>query len=244
VAVRAAPDGHTLLMVGPPNVINASLYENLSYDFLRDIALVASIIRVPNVLVVNSSFPAKNISEFMAYAKANRGRLSMGSACIGTAAHMAGELFKMLAGIDMLHVPYRGAPQAESDLLGGQIQVFFDPLPLPLELIRAGKLRALAVTTSGRLQVLPDVPPLADFVPGYEASFWYGVGVPRNTPSTIIETLNKQINAALADPTIKARLSNLGGEVFPVSPADFEKLIADETEKWAKVIKFANIKPE
>jgi tripartite-type tricarboxylate transporter receptor subunit TctC len=242
--VRALADGHTLLLVVTANAINATLYDKLNFNFIRDIAPVASIIRFPNVMVVNSSFPAKNIPEFMDYAKANRGRLSMGSAGIGTVAHMAGELLKKSAGIEMVHVPYRGAPQAESDLLGGQIQVLFDPLPLPLELIRAGKLRALAVTTSGRSQVLPDVPPLADFVPGYEASFWYGVGVPRNTPSTIIETLNKEINAALADPTIKARLSDLGGAVLPVSPIDFGKFIAAETEKWGKVVKFADIKVE
>jgi tripartite-type tricarboxylate transporter receptor subunit TctC len=242
--VRAPADGHTLLLVMPPNAINATLYDNLNFDFIRDIAPVASIIRAPNVMEINPSVPARTVAEFIAYAKANPGKINMASGGNGTSQHVAGELFKMMTGVDMVHVPYRGSPLALIDLIAGQVQVMFDPLPSSIEHIRAGKLRALAVTTAMRSNALPEVPTIADTVPGYEASGWFGVGVPRNTPSEIVDKLNREVNAALSDPRIKARLADLGGTVAPGSPADFGKLIADETEKWAKVIKFAGIKPE
>ena len=244
VVVRALPDGYTLLMVAPPNAINATLYNNLNFNFIHDIAPVAGIIRTPLVMEVNPSFPPKTVPEFIAYAKANPGKINMASAGNGTSAHVAGELFKMMAGIDMVHVPYKGSASALTDLLGGQVQVYFDQISSSIEHIRAGKLRALAVTTTTRSAALPDIPIVGDFVPGYEASAWGGIGAPRNTPVEIIDKLNKEINAALADPTMKSRLAELGGTVLPGSPADFGKLIADETEKWAKVVKFAGIKPE
>jgi tripartite-type tricarboxylate transporter receptor subunit TctC len=242
--VRAPADGYTLLLVGPPQAINATLYEKLNFNFLRDIAPVAGIIRAPNVMEVNPSVPAKTVSEFIAYAKANPGRVNMASAGNGTGPHMAGEPFKMMAGVNVVHVPYRGSGPALIDLLGGQVQVMFDALPPSMEHIRTGKLRALAVTTAARSPALPDVPTVSDFVPGYEASASFGVGAPRSTPADIVEKLNKEINVALAEPKMIARLADLGGTALPGSPADFGKLIAEETEKWGKVVKFANIKPE
>ncbi len=242
--VRAAPDGYTLLLVLPPNAINATLYEKLSFDFIRDIVPVAGIMRTPLVMEVNPSFPAKTVAEFIAYAKANPGKINRASGGNGTSGHVAGELFKMMTGINMLHVPYRGGAAAITDLLGGQVQVVFDPVASSTEYIKAGKLRALAVTSTTRLEAFPDIPTLGDAVPGYEASAFFGVGAPRGTPSEIVDTLNKQVNAALADPKIKARLVDLGGLMLSGSPADFGKLIAEETEKWAKVVKFAGIKAE
>jgi tripartite-type tricarboxylate transporter receptor subunit TctC len=242
--VRAAPDGYTLLLVGPPQAINATLYEKLNFNFLRDIAPVAGIIRAPNVMEVNPSVPAKTVSEFIAYAKANPGRVNMASAGNGTGPHMAGELFKMMAGVNIVHVPYRGSGPALTDLLGGQVQVMFDALPPSMEHIRAGRLRALAVTTAARSPALPDVPTVNEFVPGYEASASFGVGAPRSTPADIVEKLNKEINGALADPKLKARLADLGGLTLPGSPADFGKLLAEETEKWGKVVKFSGAKPD
>ena len=235
--VRSAADGYTLLAAGSPNAINATLYEKLNYNFIRDIAPVASIVRLPDVMVVNPEFPAKTVPEFIAYAKANPGKLAMASAGNGTSGHVAGELFKMMAGVDLLHVPYRGGPPAVTDLLGGRVQVLFDVLTNSLELIRTGKLRALAVTTAERCEALPDIPTVAEFVPGYEASYWTGLAAPRGTPTEIVEKLNNEINAALADPKIKARITDLGGTVLVGSTADFVKLIAAETDKWAKVIK-------
>jgi tripartite-type tricarboxylate transporter receptor subunit TctC len=243
VVVRAPPDGYTLLMAGSPNAINATLYERLNFNFIRDIAPVASIMRVPNVMVVNPSLPVKTVPEFIAYAKTNPGKINFASSGNGSTLHLSGELFKVMTGVTMVHVPYRGgAPAAVTDMLGGQVQVMFDNMTNSIEHIRAGKLRALAVTTATRWAGLPDIPTVGDFVPGFEVSAWYGVGVPGNTPADIVEKLNKEINAALADPNMKARLSDLGGTVLPGSPADFGKLIADETEKWAKVIRTANIK--
>jgi tripartite-type tricarboxylate transporter receptor subunit TctC len=242
--VKAAPDGYTLLMVTPSSAINATLYEKLNFNFIRDIAPVASITRTPNVMVVHPSFPAKTVSEFIAYAKANPGKVSFASAGTGTSPHMAGELFKMMAGINMVHVPYRGGAPALTDLIAGHVQAMFDPTTSMVEPIRAGKLRALAVTNTTRSPALPDIPSVSEFVPGYEVSGGQGIGAPKNTPTEIIVKLNKEINAALADPKIKARFAELGAEIAPGSPADFGKFIADETEKWAKVIKFAGIKPE
>jgi tripartite-type tricarboxylate transporter receptor subunit TctC len=242
--VRASPDGYTLLMAGGNNAINATLYDKLNFNFIRDIAPVATIIRAPQILVVNPSVPAKSVPEFIAYAKANPGKIHMASGGTGTPPHLAGELFKMMAGVDLIHVPYRGNGPAFNDLIGGQVQVMF-PSPVGLlEYIQAGKLRALAVTTATRSDALPDIPTMAEFVPGYEASGWFGVGAPRNTPSEIIDKLNKEVNAALDDPKMKTRLADLGGTPLAGSPADFGKLIADDTEKWAKVIRAANIKPE
>jgi tripartite-type tricarboxylate transporter receptor subunit TctC len=240
--VKAAPDGYTLLMVGPSNAINTTLYAKLNFIFHRDIAPVASIIRGPNVMVVNPSVPANTVPEFIAYAKANPGKVNMASAGTGTSNHVSGELFKMMAGVDMVHVPYRGPPLA--DLIAGQVQVMFASTPASIEYIRAGKVRALAVTTATRSDALPDIPTVDEFVPGYEASTWFGVGAPKATPAEIVEKLNKEINAGLADPKIKARLADLGGDALALSPADFGRLIADETEKWGKVIRAANIKPE
>jgi tripartite-type tricarboxylate transporter receptor subunit TctC len=241
--VRSPADGYTLLLANSVNAINASLYEKLNYDFVRDIAPVAGIMSVPLFLEVNPSFPVRSVPELIAYAKANPGKVNMSSGGIGTSGHVSGELFKMLTGINMVHVPYRGAGPALSDLLGGQIQVMFDAMPSSIEYIRAGKLRPLAVTSAMRLEVLPDIPTLGEFVRGFEASDWFGVGAPVNTPSEIIDRLNKEINAILADTKAQARLADLGSTVLPGPPATFGKLIADDTEKWAKVIKFAGIKP-
>jgi tripartite-type tricarboxylate transporter receptor subunit TctC len=242
--VRAPADGYTLLMALAPNVINATLYEKLNFNFIRDIAPVASVMRAPQVLDVNPSVPAKTVPEFIAYAKANPGKLSMGSGGVGTTQHVAGELFKMMTGVNMVHVPYRGGAPAVADLLGGQVQVMFDNLPESIEYIRTGKLRPLAVTTARRSEVLPNIPTVGDFVPGYETSNWWGVGAPRNTPATIIDKLNNEINTMLADPEMKARFADLGGTVLAGSPSEFSKLIADETEKWGKVVKFAGIKAD
>jgi tripartite-type tricarboxylate transporter receptor subunit TctC len=242
--VRAPPDGYTLLLVAAANAINATLYEKLDFNFIRDIAPVATIVGVPNVMVVHPSVSARTVVEFIAHAKANPGKLNMASAGNGTTPHLAGELFKMITGVDMVHVPYRGSGPALTDLLGGQVQVYFGPMPPSIEHIRSGKVRALGVTSARRSQALPDIPSVSDFVPGYEASQWYGIGVPKNTRADIIDKLNKEINAALAAPKLKARLADLGGTVLPSSPADFSKLVADETEKWAKVIRAANIKAE
>jgi tripartite-type tricarboxylate transporter receptor subunit TctC len=242
MVVRAQPDGYTLLMVGGFNTINATLYEKLNFDFIRDIAPVASIDRVALVIVVNPTVPAKTVPEFISYAKTNPGKINMGSGGIGNVSHVAGELFKMATGIDMVHVPYRGNPLP--DLLGGQVQVVFSPIPASIEYIRTGKLRALAVTTATRSEALPDIPAVSEFVPGYEAILWDGIGSPSNTPPDIIAILNKQVNAALADPMFKRRLVDLGMEPFANTPAEFGKFIADDTEKWGKVIRAANIKPD
>ena len=242
--VNASPDGYTLLLVNAANAINATLYEKLKYDFIRDIVPVAGIMRVPLVLEVNPSLPVKTVPELIAYAKANPAKLNMASAGNGTPQHVSGELFKMMAGVNMTHVPYRGSAPALADLLGGQVQVMFDTMPASIEYLRAGKLRPLAVTTATRSESLPDIPTVADFVLGYESSAFYGVAAPKNTPAEIIDKLNKEINAALADPRTNARLVALGGTPFTGSPAEFGKLIADETEKWAKVVKFAGIKPD
>jgi tripartite-type tricarboxylate transporter receptor subunit TctC len=243
-AVRAPSDGYTLLLIAPPNAINATLYEKLNYNFIRDIAPVAGIIVTPLTMDVNPSVPVKTVPEFVIYAKANPGKLNMGSSGIGTPQHVAGELFKMMTGVNLVHVPYRGGAPAIADLLGGQVQVMFDVLPESIEYIRAGKLRSLAVTTAMHSEAVPDLPTLSEFVPAYEASAFYGVGAPRNTPPEIIERLNKEINAALADPNMKARLAALGGTVLPGSPAAFGRLIAAETEKWAKVVKFSGAKAD
>jgi tripartite-type tricarboxylate transporter receptor subunit TctC len=237
--VRAAPDGYTLLIVGPPNTINATLYEKLSFNFLRDIAPVASINREPSVMEVTPSLPVHSVPEFIAYAKANPGKINHASAGAGTAGHIAGELFKMLTGISMVHVPYRGGVPAFTDLIAGQVQVMFGNLPTSIAQIRAGKLRALAVTSATPHDALPDIPTVSTFVPGYEASSVYGVGAPSGTPAEIIERLNKEINAGLADPTIKARLAGLGSSTFASSPAEFGKFLVAETEKWGKVVKFS-----
>jgi tripartite-type tricarboxylate transporter receptor subunit TctC len=241
---RAAPDGHTLLMVNPANAISASLYDNLNFNFIRDIAPVAGIIRIPIVLVVNPSFPAKTVPEFIAYAKANPGKINYASAGNGTSFHVSGELFNMMAGVHMVHVPYRGNAPALTDLLGGQVQVMFADMPSSIEYIRTGKLRALAVATAVRSEGLPEIPTVDEFVRGYEASTMSGVGVPKNTPADIINRLNKEIDAGLADSKMKVRLADLGGTAIAGSPGDFGKLMADETEKWGKVIRAANIKPD
>src|SRR5262245_12410216 len=242
--VRASPDGYTLLMVGGWNAINATLYDKLSFNFIRDIAPVAGINREPYVIAVHPSVPAKTVPEFIAYAKANPGKISLASAGIGTPSHLSGESFKAMDGVDMAHVPYRGGGPAFNDLLGGQVQVMFATTVGSIGYIRAGRLRALAVTTVTRSDALPDLPTVGEFVPGYETSLWLGLGAPKNTPAEIVEKLNKEINAGLADPKIKARLADLGGSVLAGSPADFGKLIAVETEKWAKVIRATNIKAE
>ena len=241
---RADPDGYTLLSVSVANAINPTLYTKLNYDYMRDFVPVASIDIVPNVMDVNPSVPATTVPEFIAYAKANPGKISMASGGIGSSPHVAGELFKMMTGIEMLHVPYRGVAPATTDLLAGQVQVLFDTVPASIANIRAGKLRALAVTTATRSEALPDVPTVAETVPGYEASAFYGVGVPKGTPPEIIDKLNQEINAALADPKVKARLAELGGMLVPGSPADFGKLVAAETDKWAKVIKEGGVSLE
>jgi tripartite-type tricarboxylate transporter receptor subunit TctC len=242
--VRAPADGYTLLFVTAANAINTSLYEKLNFNLSRDIVPVASLIRAPSVLEVNPSVPARTVPEFIAYAKANPGKLTMASSGIGAPSHVFGELFKFMTGVNLVHVPYRGAAPAVADLVAGQVQVYFDPIPNSIGYIRAGKVRPLAITSATRSEALPDVPTVSEFVPGYEGSFWFGVGAPKATPTDIVDKLNKGINAALADPKIKARLANLGGTVLAGSPADFGKFIADETEKWGKVIKSAGIKPE
>jgi tripartite-type tricarboxylate transporter receptor subunit TctC len=244
VVVRAPADGYTLLEAGPNNAINATLYDKLNFNFIRDITPVATISGAPNIMAVHPSFPAKTVPEFIAYARANPGKVNMASEGIGVSAHMCGELFKMMADVNMVHVPYRGAAPALTDLMGAQVQVMFPTMPASIQYVRAGKLRALAVTTATRSEALPDVPAVGEFLPGYEASTWYGVGAPKNTPAEIVEKLNKEINAALADPKLKARLADLGAEPMSMTPAAFGKLIADETEKWAKVVRFAGIKPQ
>jgi tripartite-type tricarboxylate transporter receptor subunit TctC len=244
VVVKSPPDGYTLLTLGSNNAINATLYDHLTFDLIRDIAPVAGLARAPLVMEVNPSVPARTVAEFISYAKANPGKLNMGSGGIGSTPHVAGELFKMMAGINMVHVPYRGTGAMFADFLGGQVQVAFDNLPSSIAYIQVGKLRALAVTTATRLEVLPDIPTVGEFVPGYEAIGWTGIGAPRNTPPDVVDKLNKEINAAFADPKFKARLADLGATPFIGSPRDFGKFIADETEKWAKVVKFAGIKPE
>jgi tripartite-type tricarboxylate transporter receptor subunit TctC len=242
--VRASPDGYTLLLVGLNNAVSATLYQKLNFDFIRDIAPVAGIIRAPNVMEVNPAVPAKTVPEFIAYAKANPGKINMASAGTGSTPHVAGELFKMMTGLDMLHVPYRGGAPAMTDLISGQVQVMFEPVAGPLEHIRAGRLRALAVTTATRSAALPDLPTVGEFVPGYEASSWYGIGAPRGTPAEIVDALNKAVNAGLADPKLMARLADLGAAVLAGTPADFGRLIAEETEKWGKVVKFSGAKAE
>jgi tripartite-type tricarboxylate transporter receptor subunit TctC len=242
VVVKALPDGYTLLLVLSANANNATLYANLNFNFIRDIAPVASVVDAPYAMVVNPSVPAKTVPEFIGYAKANPGKLNMASAGIGGATHVFGELFMMMAGVNLLHVPYRG--NFMPDLLGGQVQVVFAPITHLIEYIRTGKLRALAVTSATRSATLPDIPAMAEFVPGYEASGWYGIGAPKNTPTEIIDRLNKEINAALADSKMKARLADLGAVPMSMTPAEFGKFIASETEKWGKVIRAANIKPE
>jgi tripartite-type tricarboxylate transporter receptor subunit TctC len=242
--VHAAPDGYTLLTVAAVHSISETLYENLNFKFGRDIAPVASVVRTTLVMEVNPSFPAKTVPEFIGYAKDNPGKIAMASPGIGTIQHTAGELFRMMTGIEMVHVPYRGAPPALIDLIGGRVQVMFDVAVSSIENIKAGKLRPLAVTTATRLDALPSVPAIADFVPGYEASGWIGIGAPKNTAADVVEKLNNEVNSALADANFKARLADLGGQPFASSPAEFGKFIAGEIEKWAEVIKFANIKPE
>ena len=242
--VRAPADGYTLLGVTSANTINTTLYDKLNFNFIRDIAPVAGIIRVPQVIEVHPSVPVTTVPEFIAYAKANPGKLNMASAGNGTVQHVAGELFKVMTGVAMQHVPYRGQAPALVDLLGGQAQVMFDTVPASMQYLRSGKLRPLAVTTATRAEALPELPTVADFVPGYESSALYGIAAPRNTPTEIVDKLNREINAALADPTMKARLADLGGSVLTGSAADFGKLIADETEKWAKVVKFSGAKAD
>jgi len=244
MVVNAPPDGYTLLQVGASSAINATLYEKLSFNFLRDIAPVSGIISIPFIMAVNPSFPAKTVSEFIAYARANPGKVNMASGGNGTAGHLSGELFKMMAGINMVHVPYRGEGPALTDMLGGQVQAMFGTMPASIEYVRAGKLRPLAVTSARRSELLPDLPTVGDFVPGYETSAWQGIGAPKNTPAEIINKFNKEINAGLADPKIKTRVADMGGTVLAGSPADFGKLIADETEKWGKVVKFSGAKPD
>jgi tripartite-type tricarboxylate transporter receptor subunit TctC len=242
--VRAAPDGYTLLLVAPANAINATLYEKLNFDFIRDSTPIAGLIRFPNVMEVNPAVPAKTVPEFIAYAKANPGKINYASSGNGSTIHMSAELFKMMAGVNMVHVPYRGGAPALTDMLAGQVQVMFDNLPTSIEHIRAGKLRPLAITSSTRSELLPDVPTLADFVAGYESSAWYGVGAPKGTPAEIVDRLNKEVNAFLVDPKMKTRIAEMGATTVVGSPADFGKLVADETEKWGKVVKFAGVKAE
>ena len=242
--VKAPPDGYTLLQVATPNGLNAALYTNLNFNFVRDIAPVVGIMRTSYVIVVHPSVPATTVPEFIAYAKANAGKVNMASAGNGTPQHIFGELFKMMAGVDLTHVPYRGGAPATTDLLGGQVQVIFSPLPESIEHIRAGKLRPLAVTTVIRLDVLPNIPTVGDFLPGYEGTGWLGVGAPKNTPAEIIDKLNKEINAGLADPKIVARIAELGGAVLGGSPTAFGKIVSDDIEKWAKVIRSAGIKAD
>ena len=242
--VRAPPDGYTLALIGAPSAINATLYDNLTFNFIRDIAPVSMIVRFPNVLVVNPSVPAKTTLEFIAYAKANPNKLNMASPGNGSTPHVAGELFKMMTGVTMVHVPYRSVAAGLTDMLSGQVQVTFGTAASTIEYIRAGTLRALAVTTAMRSEALPDLPTIAEFLPGYEATAWFGVGAPRNTPAEIIDKLNRDINACLADAKLQARIADLGGIAITGSPADFGKLIVEETEKWAKVVKFSGAKAE
>jgi tripartite-type tricarboxylate transporter receptor subunit TctC len=242
--VRARPDGYTLLMASAGNAVNATLYKDLGFNFIRDIAPVVGIMRSTNVMLVSPSFPARTVPEFISYAKANPGRITMGSGGVGSGPHIAGELFKAMTGIEMRHIPYRGSPAVLSDLIGGQVHVTFDLMSASIDLIRAEKLRALAVTTEMRSPVLPDIPAVAEFVPGFEASGWQGIAAPRNTPDDIVVRLNHEVNAALGDPKIKARLTEMGGTVLGGSPADFARLIAADTEKWARVIGAANIRAE
>jgi len=241
--VRAPADGHTLLLGGAVNAVNATLYDNLSFNFISDLAPVAGVSRFPNVMAVNASFPVRTVPEFIAYAKANPGKVNQGSSGNGTTQHLAGALFKTMTGVDFLHVPYKGAPQAITDLLNGQVQVLFEPLPPSIQHIKSGKLRALAVTTAARSEALPEVPTVAEFVPGYEASGWNGVCAPKNTPVDIVRKLNNAVNAALADAKLKARLADLGATPLGGAPSDFGTLIAEETAKWGKVIRASNIKP-
>jgi tripartite-type tricarboxylate transporter receptor subunit TctC len=242
--VRAAPDGYTLLLVATNDAINATLYDKLNFNFIRDIEPVAGIVRTPFVLEIHPSVPAQSVPELIAYAKANPGKLSMASPGAGSGPHMAGELFRLTAGLDVVHVPYRGAGAALSDMLAGQVQIVFTSIPASNEFVRTGKLRALAITTATRASQMPDVPPLGDFLPGYESSLWTGIGLPKNSPAEIVSKLNREINAALEDPKFKARLADFGGISLAGSPADFGKLIASETEKWAKVVKSSGMKPE
>ncbi len=242
--VRAVPDGYTLLMADVSAAFNATLYDKLNFNFIRDIAPVANVVRVPNVIAVHPSFPAKTVPEFIAHARANPGKVSMATAGIGSLAHVFGELFRMMADVDLVAVPYRGGGPALIGMLSGQVDVIFVPTPASIEYVRAGRLRALGVTSTTRVEILPDLPPVAEFVPGYEASSWFGICAPRNTPAEIVDKLNREINAGLSDPKIKARFVDMGGAALPGSPADFGKLIVDETEKWAKVIRAANIKPD
>jgi tripartite-type tricarboxylate transporter receptor subunit TctC len=244
VVVRAPADGYTLLLIPGSVAVNATLYKNLNFNFIRDIVPIAMISRLPLVMEVNLSVPARTVPEFIAYAKTNPGKISMASSGNGTPQHISGELFKTMTGVDMLHVPYRGGAPALTDLIGGQVQVMFSPLPESIGTIRAGNVRALAVTTATRSEALPDVPTVGEFVPGFEASTWQGIGAPKNTSAEIVDRLNKEINAALADPKIKARLADLGSMPTPMSPAGFEKLIVTETEKWGNVIRASNIKPD
>jgi tripartite-type tricarboxylate transporter receptor subunit TctC len=242
-ALRAAPDGYTLLLVTSSNAVNATFYENLSFDFMNDITPVAGIIRVPFVMEINPSIPAKTVPEFIAYAKANPGKINMASGGIGTSVHIAGELFKMMAGVNLVHVPYRGSAPALTDMISGQVHVMFDILTSSIQHIRSGALRALAVTSATRSDALPDLPTVGDFLPGYEATAWYGIAAPKNTPREIADKLNNEINAGLADPRIKARFAELASTVIPGSPADFGKLVGAEIEKWGKVVKFSGAKP-
>ena len=240
--VRAPADGYTLFLVNTANAVNASLYDNLSFNFVRDVVPVASIASAPNVMEVAPAFPAQSVSEFIAYAKANPGKVNMASGGIGTLAHMSGELFKMMTGVELVHVPYRGGGPALNDLVGGQVQVTFEALPASIALIRSGKIRALAVTTATRSPTLPDVPPIGDTVPHYEASGWFGLGTAKNTPASIVDQLNAEVKAILADESFKSRLADLGGVALSLSPAEFGKLIAEDTEKWAKVVRFSGAK--
>jgi tripartite-type tricarboxylate transporter receptor subunit TctC len=242
--VRSFADGYTLLLVTPTNAINTTLYDKLDFNFIRDIAAIAGIARVPNVILVHPSFPAKTIPELIAYAKANPGKINMASAGNGTPAHLTGELFEMLAGVNMMHVPYRGGAPAMTDLLGGQVQVYFGNTAGATEQVRAGKLRALAVTGATRSQVLPEIPIMSDFLPGFESSQWYGIGAAKSTPAEIVDKLNREINAGLSDPKIEARLAELGATLLAGSPADFAKFVGEETEKWGRVIRAANLRPE
>ena len=242
-AIRAPADGYTLLLGGAVNAVNVTLYDKLSFNFISDVTPVAGVVRFPNVVTVSPSFPATTVPEFIAYAKANPGKLNHGSSGNGTTQHLAGELFKIMTGVEFMHIPYRGASQAIAELVGGQVQVLFEPLPASIQFIKSGKLRALAVTTVARSDALPDLPTIGEFVPGYEASGWMGICIPRNAPIEVVEKLNKAINAGLTDPAMKARFSELGATTLPGSSADFGKLIVAETEKWGKVIRAGNIKP-